>query len=200
MFMKKNLLVPVCLLIGFCTVFFVYSCSKDDETTTTPTDPCAGKTITVTPTVSIKADPCANNSGGKVTVSATGSTNFSYKVDNGAYQASSEFTNLTAGSHSFTVKDGAGCEKSASVDVPLSTAGPKFALVKALVTSRCSSPNCHGGARSPDFRQDCNIVASADRIKVRSVDIGDMPPGGALAQADKDKITSWVTAGKKFTD
>lgn len=199
--MKKilNLLLAasLCLLI----ITSVNSCSKSDGGPTTPPDPCANKTISVTPTVSQNSDPCGKT--GKVTVAATGSTGFSFKVDNGAYQSSGDFSDLAAGSHDFTAKDGAGCEKIASISIPTVAAGPKFAAVKALLQTNCAVPGCHvSSGQTPNFTIDCNIVSNADRIKARAIDASPtiMPPTGSLGQTDKDKIATWITAGKKFTD
>jgi hypothetical protein len=198
--MKK--LLNLLLLAGLCLLMItsINSCSKSDGGTPAPADPCANKTIAVTPTVSQNSDPCGKT--GKVSVAATGSTGFSYKVDNGAYQSSSDFSDLAAGNHDFTVKDGAGCEKTASISIPTVAAGPKFAAVKAMMQTNCAVTGCHNGSQSPNFTVDCNIVNNADRIKARAIDSSPsvMPPTGSVGQTDKDKITTWINAGKKFTD
>ena len=51
-----------------------------------------------------------------------------------------------------------------------------------------------------NWKVDCNIVANKDRIKIRAVEQGTMPPTGALPQSEKDKITAWINAGGKITD
>jgi hypothetical protein len=192
------------LLLGAGICLFVStsinSCSKSDGGTPAPANPCANKNIVVTPTVSQNSDPCGKT--GKVSVAATGSTGFTFKVDNGAFQSSGDFSDLAAGNHDFTVKDGAGCEKMASISIPSLTAGPKFTAVKALVQTNCAITGCHNGSQSPNFTVDCNIVNSADRIKARAIDSSPsvMPPTGSIGQTDKDKINTWISAGKKFTD
>jgi hypothetical protein len=189
--------------ICLCSFSYLVSCSKNDGGgTTPPADPCANKTITVTPTVSQNADPCANT--GKVSVTASGSTGFTFKVDNGSYQSSGDFSDLSPGSHTFTAKDAGGCEKAASVSIPPLTAGTNFTAVKAVLQTNCAIPGCHvSGGQSPNWTDDCTIVRNADRIKARAVDaagtLNQMPPtGSALPQADRDKINAWITAGKKF--
>jgi hypothetical protein len=198
--MKKILYLLSSAGLTLLFITSTHSCSKSDGGTPAPTDPCANKTIAVTPTVSQNSDPCGKT--GKVSVAATGSTGFSFKVDNGAYQSSGDFTDLAAGNHDFTAKDAAGCEKTASISIPVLTAGPKFAAVKALLQANCAVTGCHNGSQSPNFSVDCNIVSSADRIKARAIDATPsvMPPTGSLGQVDKDKITTWITGGKKFTD
>ena len=81
------------------------------------------------------------------------------------------------------------------------TAGANFLAVKSVLAANCVS--CHGGS-SPragiNFADDCTIVSKAARIKVRAVDVGDMPPGGPLSSADKPKITDWINAGGKYNN
>ncbi len=201
--MKNRLSVFLCLGLCLLVIFSVISCSKSDGGTTPPADPCASKTIAVTPTVGQNADPRAKT--GKVSVTATGSTGFSFKADNGAFQSSGDFTGLGAGDHTFTAKDAQGCEKTASINIPAVAAGPNFTAVKAILTTNCAVPGCHvSGGQSPNWTDNCTIVANADRIKARAVDAAgtanQMPASGAIAQADRDKINAWITAGKKFTD
>ena len=179
-------------------------CSGSATITVNTKDVCAGKTITVSAAITQNADPCANN--GAATITASGSTGFTYSIDAGAFQASPSFTTLSAGSHTFNAKDNAGCVKSATATVPAAAAGPNFAAVKAVITTNCAVSGCHNGTQSPNFTIDCNIVANADLIKTRAVDGANtanqmpQPPRAALAQTDRDKITAWITAGKHFTD
>jgi hypothetical protein len=179
-------------------------CTGSASITVNQKDACAGKTITVTPTVSQNADPCAPN--GTVTVTATGSTGFTYNVDGAAFQASATFSTLTAGNHTFGAKDNAGCVKTATINVPAITAGAKFTAVKTMMQANCAVSGCHNGTQSPNFTDDCTIVANADLIKFRAVDQAGtsnqmpQPPRAPLTQADQDKITAWFSAGHHFTD
>jgi hypothetical protein len=183
------------VIIGSFVV--AYGCSNKENTS--PPDACAGKTITVTATATQSADACGTK--GMVMVTANGSSGFTYKIDAGSFQAGADFSEVAAGDHTITVKDAGGCEKTATVNVPTnSTPGPKFAEVKALIAAKCANPNCHAGAKQPLLTTNCNIVASADLIKTRAVDAKTMPPSGALPTADQDKISAWITAGKKLTD
>ena len=192
------------LLCTFALVSFI-ACSKSggDEDGTPPPPPadvCQGKTITITPTAT-NTGSCANT--GSITVSATGSTGFTYKLNaTGVYQSSNAFANIAAGTHTVFVKDAAGCERSATVTVGTSgVAGPLFTAVKAVMTASCVS--CHSSAQANgnmNWQVDCNIVANKARIKVRAVDESSMPPGNPLSAADKKKITDWIAAGGAFTD
>lgn len=81
------------------------------------------------------------------------------------------------------------------------TSGPLFTAVKTLMQQKCVSCHKTGFASGGiDFTTDCNIITSQARIKVRAVDQGTMPPGGPLAQVDKDKITAWINAGGAITN
>ncbi len=167
----------------------------------------AAITVSVNNTISVntsvvQASKCSNN--GQVTVNASGSTGFTYKLGAaGTYQASNIFAALAAGSYTLFAKDGFGCENSAPATVSINnTAGPLFVNVKNLLAARCVS--CHSGA-SPaggrDFTQDCEIVNFSDRINQRAVIIGDMPQGGPmLTPSEKAIITNWINAGGKFTN
>jgi len=177
----------------------IYSCSKKDSKPPV-TDPCSGKTITITHT-EVAPTNCSN--GGSITVTASGSTGFTYKLDaGGTYQASSVFNSLNAGTYTVFAKDGGGCEKSTSVTLTaVGTAGPLFTAVKGLISAKCQS--CHNNTvqnGGMNWEVECNIVAHKSNIKNRAVDLGTMPPTGPLSQAEKDIITDWIDAGGNYTD
>jgi hypothetical protein len=179
-------------------------CTGSASITVKQKDLCAGKTITVAPSVTQNSDPCSPN--GIVVITATGSTGFSFNIDNGAFQAATTFNAVSAGSHDFGAKDAGGCLKTVTVNVPAVAAGPAFTAVKNLLQATCAVAGCHNGTQAPNYTIDCNIVAFADLIKTRAVDQAGtaqqmpQPPRAALNQADKDKITAWINAGKRFTD
>ncbi len=65
---------------------------------------------------STRVTNCQTN--GTVTITASGSTGFTYKLNaGGTYQASNMFSNLTAGNYTAFAKDGSGCENSVAVTV-----------------------------------------------------------------------------------
>lgn len=196
---KSYVVLMFCL--GVVIIFTQLSCSKSSPDPTPPSnDPCAGKTILITATATA-ATGCG--SAGSLTVSATGSTGFTYKLNNGGYQASGSFSNVAAGAHTVYAKDAAGCEKSQPVTVTsTSTLGLKFTAVKNLLTAKCQS--CHNSANAQggmNWAVDCNIVQFSARIKVRAVDTGDMPQGGPMLTAgEKATITDWITAGGQLSN
>ena len=190
------------IIMWVVSTYFI-SCSKKDSTPNTPPPPsdvCANKTIVVTATPTAST---ACNSNGTVAVTASGSTGFTYKLNNGGtYQGSATFSNVAPGTYTVFAKDAAGCEKSTSATVSSSgVAGSLFTNVRNLMTARCQS--CHNNTvqnGGMNWEVDCNIVTNQVRIKVRAVTEGTMPPTGPLSQADKDIITNWINAGGKFTD
>jgi hypothetical protein len=199
---KKSINSITLILLTICIANFS-SCSKGDSSPTPapgPVDVCAGKTIVITATKAASA-PCGTT--GSISVTATGSTNFTYKLNSGGvYQSSGDFTNVAPGDYTVFVKDGAGCEKSTAVTVASSgAAGPLFIAVKNLVAGKCQS--CHNNSLANggmNFAVECNIVKSKDRIKVRAVDEGSMPQTGPLTQSEKDIISAWITGGGGYTN
>jgi hypothetical protein len=201
---KNNLLYQILLLVFS---ILLSACGKED---TTDKNVCGGKTIVINTSADSASTLFASD--GRISVTASGSNGFTYKLNStGTYSTTSVFSGLAANSYIVFVKDSAGCEKTKTVSVPAKgallnpctgTPGPKFNAVKNLIISRCNS--CHSGG-SPDggldLSVDCTIVNSKTRIKVRAVDQGNMPPRGpALSSDDKQKITDWINAGGRITD
>lgn len=185
------------------TATLIVACSKGGDAPSSgnppPGNTCASKNITVT----LASTNAAGCNGGSITVTAAGSSNFTYNIDGGAFQASNQFSNVAAGPHTIIAKDGEGCTQSGTVTVTAAPSGVLFAAVKAVVNTNCVS--CHSGASAQggvSLSTDCNIINTAARIKARAVDGNPsfMPQGGQLSAADKKKITDWITAGGKYTD
>jgi SprB repeat len=182
-------------------------CIGSLQVTLTSTSACGSVTITLTSTVT-NTTPCispANN--GSITLSASGSTGFTYNVNGGAYQASNVFPNLSAANYLMGVKDANGCSKTQSVTVAIVPQGPTFAPVRALISSRCSGSGCHmngGNAAGYNFDSDCNIVTYWSQINGAAVtySLKKMPqsPQSLLTAAEKQTITNWVNAGHRYTD
>ena len=194
MFKSPN--VPALAAMSFFAVALA-ACSKSDDGPKN-TDPCASKTIVVAAAVTA-SDTCAPT--GTIIVTATGSSGFTYSIDGTTFAAANTFSAKAAGNYTVTVKDADGCTKTAQATIAAAAAGPKFAEVRTLVAAKCQG--CHNNTNQSGGRNlqgDCNIVSAAARIKVRAVDLGTMPVGGSLTQAEKDKITAWVTAGGRYSD
>ncbi len=177
-------------------------CTGTAATYTIVSDLCAGKTLTLASTTITDATPCTSNDG-SVTVTAGGSTGFTYNINNGAFQSSATFNNLATGNYNVIAKDLDGCTKTATFTVGAKPAGPLFAAVRVIIQNNCVS--CHGSS-SPSggvsLATDCDIVNRWDRINARAV-LGNpsfMPQSGPLPATERAKITNWVNAGHLYTN
>jgi hypothetical protein len=110
-------------------------CTGSASFTVTAPNPCAGITIAVTGTVTNPTGPGATN--GSIVASATGSTNFTFSINGGAFQASGTFNNLAAGAYTVTAKDGNGCTGSAPFTL---TAPNPCAGITITVTGTVTNP------------------------------------------------------------
>jgi hypothetical protein len=174
--------------------------STSTSVTLTAIDPCNGINIVLTPTTTF-ADLCPTVNNGSISLSASGSTGFTYSKDGGTtYQASNVFSNLAAGNYPVVVKDVNGCTKAQSVTISANPGGVKFNLVRNLMIAKCGSCHFNGGTSgSVNFDDKCNIVTKWDRINTRCVVQGTMPPT-PLSTSEKQLITDWVNAGHRYTD
>jgi len=166
-----------------------YGC-KEEETPTT--DKCASKNITIV-LESTKTPECSNL--GQITVTASGSTGFTYQLNNGAFQSSPTFSNLSGGTYTVTVKDVDGCTKSITDAVTTDmTRGSLYTAVKNLIVSKCNNA-CHtagtDGAPKDIFSTDCKIIERKSLIVTKSVD----ESMGSLTTNEKKVITDWIAAG-----
>lgn len=167
---------------------------------------CSGVTITVSATT-ITATPCLSTPDGSITVSASGSTGFTYNLNNGTFQSSNVFNNLAAGSYSLIAKDVNGCSQSTSATVGATPAGIKYTDVKQVLLSFCAISGCHiapNPQNGLDFSIDCTIIANKDLIKARAVDgiptFMPPPPSTQLSTINKQKIVDWINAGGRYTN
>ncbi len=183
-------------------------CLGSTQATLTAVSPCAGTTIGITTAV-VNTTPCVTPAAnGSITVTASGSTGFTYNINGGAYQASNIFSSLTAATYLVGVKDANGCTKTQSAVVGVIASGPLFAQVRTLITNRCSGSGCHIGAGNNaagyNFDSDCNIVSKWSQINGATVTytLVKMPksPQPLFTAAEKAIITNWVNAGHRYSD
>ncbi len=163
-------------------------------------------TITITAAV-VNTTPCATpTNNGSITVTATGSTGFTYNLNGGAYQASNVFASQNAGNFIVGVKDVNGCTQTKTVTIGVVASGPLFASMRNLITTRCSGTGCHMNGTSTagyNFDSDCSIVLKWSQINGACVTftLVKMPlsPQAPLTAAEKAIITNWVNAGHLYT-
>jgi hypothetical protein len=83
-------------------------CTGSQQLTVTAVDPCLNNSITVTATTAT-VTPCITPGTGSITVTAGGSTGFTYSIDGTTFQASNVFNAVAANAYTVTVKDAIGC-------------------------------------------------------------------------------------------
>ena len=184
-------------------------CTGSSSFTVNDNDPCVGQTFTVGGSA-INATPCLTTGNGSITVTTSGGgSGFTYNLNGGAFQVSPTFSNLAANAYTVGAKETGGCIKTATVTVNPTAPGTLFSAVKTIITANCAITACHSGPTPTgglDFTQDCTIVTSAARIKLRAVDnfntANQMPPlpTAGLSLADRNSITNWVNAGGLYTN
>jgi hypothetical protein len=163
---------------------------------------CPTISASTTTTDNIK---CESNTG-TITITAGGSTGFTYNLNGGAFQGSNIFSALATGNFNYSVKDLNGCIKTGTATVSQAPAGTLFLAVKAVLAANCAIPGCHSlptPQNGLDFADDCTIVGQGLRIKARAVDANpsQMPPTGPpLSTVDKQKIIDWLNAGGKHNN
>lgn len=174
--------------------------------TVTSSNPCTNTTITIAKTVTA-SNNCVTTGTGSIVASASGSTGFTYNLNNGAYQASGTFSALSPGTYTLGAKDVNGCTVSVSVTVTSVAAGPTFSPLKILVQSRCSGSGCHTNGQTQkgyNFDTDCNIVKAWSGINGSCITgtLNKMPisPQPNLTTAEKQVIIDWINAGHGFSN
>lgn len=182
-------------------------CLGSTQVTLTASNPCNNVNIIITATV-VNTTPCvtpANN--GSITVTASGSTGFTYNINGGTYQSSNIFSGLNAGNFLIGVKDLNGCTNTQTVTVGVVPKGPLFTSVRNLISTRCSGSGCHmngGNAAGYNFDADCSIVTNWTPINRATVlyTMIKMPksPQPLFTAAEKAIITNWINAGHRYTD
>jgi hypothetical protein len=195
--MKKLIISAITIL----SILAFKACKKGEEggnNNTPPPNPCAGVTVTVATT---KFDAIIGQNNGSITVTNPVGSGITYKLNTGAFQASTNFNNLTAGSYAVTARTAAGCEGSTNVSIV--GYGPQYYAVKELIMGYCGPCHLGGGSSGGvNFNTDADIVNRWDRIRARCVDGSPsfMPQGGQLTAVDKAKITAWIAGGRTTTN
>lgn len=182
-------------------------CLGSAQITLVGVSPCSTTNIVIT-TAIVNNTPCVSPASGKITVTATGSTGFTYNINGGAYQASNVFAALTAATYTIGVKDVNGCTKTASAAVANVPMGPLMTNMRTLISTRCNGSGCHIGtgnnAAGYNFDSDCSIVNWWSQINQACVtySLNRMPksPQPLLTATEKAVITNWITAGHRYTD
>lgn len=181
-------------------------CLGTKAVTLTAVNPCTNVNIVINQVV-VNNIPCLTTNSGSITITATGSTGFTFNSNGGTYQGSNIFSALAAGTYLIGAKDANGCTNTKSIVVGLVAQGPTFAPVRSLITAKCGGGGCHLNGQTTagyNFDADCSIVTKWSQINGSCVTgtLVRMPivPLPGLTAAEKFLITNWVTAGHRYTD
>lgn len=70
--------------------------------------------------------------------------------------------------------------------------------IKTILTKNCAIAGCHvAGGESPDLSDSTIVYDKIDRIKVRAIDIKDMPKSAPLSTCDIKALQNWIDGGTK---
>jgi SprB repeat len=153
--MKPGLLLFIILTVFLLSVQL--SCSKTGTSLPPkPPDPCSFVSISLSGSV---INPSASGrTDGSITVSATGSSGFTFSINNGAFQSAGFFNNLAAGNYTVIAKNEEGCTGTVS-----------FALINPSV--QCSGVNITVAITATE-----NIPCEADTASITVVAAGGVAP------------------------
>jgi hypothetical protein len=130
---------------------------------------------------------------GSIAITATGgSSSYEYRLDEGTFGSTSEFTGLGAGSYTVTVKDSEGCLTTQSVD--LNSGITYQSDIKTILDTNCAISGCHVTGGAAPMSLQTFAVAKSRASDIRTAVLNNvMPKGGPpLSQELKDKIACWV--------
>lgn len=133
--MRKNLLITLSSILILSIAANFISCSKPDTTPAAAT--CADKTIVITGAAT--ATSGGASADGSISVSATGSTGFTFNNNAGAFQSSGTFSNLASGNYTITAKDDAGCTSTKSFTVTSSSCPTITISTSNNASDKCNS-------------------------------------------------------------
>jgi hypothetical protein len=146
-------------------------------------------------TVDLSADAGCDTGNGILSVDVTGGeAPYQYRLDNGSFQDTPEFSGLAAGSYTLTAQDVNGCLVTTIAEVINGTS--LMEDVMPVITANCAVSGCHDGKSGiPDWSDQSMVIANAANIKTRTGN-GTMPPGDrSITDEEIQTIACWVDDG-----
>ncbi len=116
------------------------------------------------------------SSVGSITITASGGEALEYSINEGAFQQSNTFQNLSGGEYIVVTRDGKGCTLQDTVRV-LNGTSYEFE-VAPIINTNCAVSGCHDGSGATDWTNFENVQNNADNIALRTEN-RTMPPGGS---------------------
>lgn len=171
-------------------------CDVSASFTIAEVDPCAkGFEITLETTASFDTE----NSGSINVAVSGGESPYMYRLNDGDFGTSSEFTGLAAGSYTVVVQDNFGCTNQMSVDLEEVPFVSYMDDIKTIIETHCLLSGCHGNNASlPNWGDLSVLQANAENVKTRTSNKSMPPsstPGDPLNDEQIAKIANWVDAG-----
>lgn len=147
-------------------------------------------------TATLGEDNQCVSSNGTIRIDVTeGNAPYVYKIDNGAFGDSNEFTTLSHGNHNVVIKDVNDCTIGLNITVPSGITGTSWSTeIKPLIQTYCALSGCHNGLSRPDLRLYSKAKFYAAEIKLFTQDKS-MPFDGNLTQNQIEVIACWVDDG-----
>ncbi len=129
---------------------------------------------------------------GQITATATGGEgNYTFALNGATPGAMNSFSNLGFGIYDVTVNDTNGCSTTVSgIQIGVSLQSD----ILPIIAANCAIAGCHLDVRTPLFNTKANIIANAERIKIRTSE-GTMPLDGPLPDSQVKLIADWVDCG-----
>ena len=135
---------------------------------------------------------CNENEGSIIVVASEANGDVEYKLNEGVFQNSNNFTSLPQGGYTITTRDASGCEIVQEVDVKTDVT---FGDVELIIQTNCVVEGCHNGNQTPDLRGANNIIGSSRTIKMRTGNRTMPAGGGSLTDEEIATIACWVDDG-----
>lgn len=143
--------------------------------------------------VEITPSGCDGDNGTITTIANHGTEPYKYQLgENSQYQDSPFFEGLLSGEYSVWIGDANDCLIGVYLYVP---SGVSYSeKISPIISSTCSTLDCHGGTQAPDFRIFDNVRNNAAKIK-ELTQSGVMPKIGSLTAEEINLIACWVDDG-----
>ena len=119
------------------------------------------------------------------------------KLDDGAFDTATNFTDVSSGPHNLIIKDSQDCENFIHVHVAGNTGVSYSKEVFPIFAANCTTSGCHNsGMPGMDWTKLSDVKMHSDDIRLRTQEKS-MPPSGSptLSAEQIQLIACWVDDG-----
>ncbi len=135
---------------------------------------------------------CTSNTGTISADASGGVGELQFSLDGGAFTGTSEYSEVSPGVHSVTVKDEDDCQVTKTIQIVTNTS--LSGDIMPIISKDCAISGCHNGSVSPRLVTPSEVAANAARIKSET-QARSMPRNRSLTQSEIDLIACWVDDG-----